>query len=75
MDRILRRAELHRAPVRGPTYHFNRGLGLIPGIDHILGSAEVSFDEAFRLRDRYDGRYPSDHYPVHAQVHLLRADR
>lgn len=66
--RILARGDLHRAPTIGPTFHFGTGVGVIPSIDHLLGSDGIRFLEASVLRDRFDAGYPSDHYPVHAVV-------
>lgn len=68
--RALMNAGLHRAPASGSTFHFNRGIHLIPAVDHILASACVELVDAGRLTARYDGRFPSDHYPVSATVAL-----
>ncbi|MFW5684295.1 MAG: endonuclease/exonuclease/phosphatase family protein [Spirochaetota bacterium] len=68
--RTLLDAGLHRAPTSGSTYHFNRGINLIPGIDHILGSRSIRFDGTTVIRRSYGGRFPSDHYPVVARVAL-----
>jgi len=53
------------APVAGSTYHLNRGLNLFGAIDHIgyWGSMTVSAGP-FVLRDKFEGEWPTDHYPV-----------
>lgn len=49
----------------GPTFHFNRGLGLLPAIDHIMISDPLDdVDGVRRLTRDYDGVFPSDHYPI-----------
>jgi len=72
---ILRRAGLHRAATTGSTFHFNRGVHIIPGIDHILGSDGVAFADPTVARARYDGIHPSDHYPIRARATLTAAIR
>lgn len=67
---ILRRAGYERAPARGATFHFNRGLNVMPGIDHVLVSGGVEVLGAWVDREAYGERYPSDHYPVVADVRL-----
>ncbi|MEL6582358.1 MAG: endonuclease/exonuclease/phosphatase family protein [Pseudomonadota bacterium] len=57
-------------PVRGATYHFNRGLNLFGAIDHIGVSEGLSGGQVHVLRKRYDGVFPSDHYPISADVFL-----
>jgi len=57
--------------VRGSTYHFNRGVNLTPAIDHIAATPDASpTGEAFVLRQRFAGDWPSDHYPVLADFTL-----
>jgi endonuclease/exonuclease/phosphatase family metal-dependent hydrolase len=70
--RRIRAEGLERVPVRGSTFHFHRGIDVIPAIDHILHSPGLSVKGAAVLRDRYLGTWPSDHYPVLAV--LDRAD-
>ncbi len=65
---ILRRAGFARAGANGPTFHFRRGINLLPAIDHILGSAEVELSEATVHRNRFLDEFPSDHHPVSALV-------
>ncbi|SEQ48192.1 Metal-dependent hydrolase, endonuclease/exonuclease/phosphatase family [Loktanella sp. DSM 29012] len=53
------------APVPGSTYHLNRGINLFGAIDHLAASGPVSLiGEPQVLRRKFDGRWPSDHYPV-----------
>ena len=54
-----------------PTYHLGLGLGATPAVDHILVSRE--FGEARDIevyRGRYEGSFPSDHYPIQATYDL-----
>ncbi|AKS47023.1 Metal-dependent hydrolase, endonuclease/exonuclease/phosphatase family [Octadecabacter temperatus] len=52
-------------PSQGSSFHFNRGLNLFPAIDHIGGINGVeSVGETFSVRGRFDGEWPTDHYPV-----------
>ncbi|MDT0683636.1 endonuclease/exonuclease/phosphatase family protein [Roseicyclus sp. F158] len=70
---ILREAGLVFAGVRGATYHLNRGLNLFGAIDHIAATDGVSLAGGPEvLRRRYDGIWPSDHYPVFADLVLPR---
>lgn len=64
----FRRAGYRRARANGATFHFFRGLRIVPAIDHILGSGEVVLSNPEVHRERFDGSYPSDHYPVSATV-------
>jgi len=51
--------------VPGSTYHFNRGLNLTPAIDHIAVTGDMqALGEATILRGKFEGNWPSDHYPV-----------
>ena len=65
---ILRRAGYARARANGPTFHFRRGINLIPAIDHVLGSPDVTFGESEVHRNRFLGQFPSDHHPVSTLV-------
>lgn len=62
---ILEEAGLSFARVPGATYHADRGINLLPAIDHI-GAAHVGAPVSGPdvLQRRYDGVWPSDHYPV-----------
>ncbi len=54
------------------TFHFGQGIGIWPAIDHILHGPGIERTEDARIhRDRFNGRFPSDHYPVSANYRLL----
>lgn len=62
---------LRFAPFSGSTYHLNRGLNLFGAIDHIATSAGVApVGPPVVLREKFGGRWPSDHYPVYADYVL-----
>jgi endonuclease/exonuclease/phosphatase family metal-dependent hydrolase len=61
---IVRRAGMRVAPPRGSTFHHYRGLHLLPAIDHLLFTPPFFHLRTGVLRGRYDGVWPSDHYPV-----------
>ncbi|MCB5200822.1 endonuclease/exonuclease/phosphatase family protein [Loktanella sp. TSTF-M6] len=62
---IFKDAGFTFAPVPGSTYHLNRGINLFGAIDHLAASGPVSLiGEPQVLRRKFDGRWPSDHYPV-----------
>jgi endonuclease/exonuclease/phosphatase family metal-dependent hydrolase len=63
MRRFMRAGFDHSA-IRRATFHFNRGLNLIPAIDHILHSDGLETRKGYIARGKRDGVYPSDHYPV-----------
>lgn len=66
---ILADAGLDFLPVKGATYHLNRGLNLFGAIDHIGLSAGLrAARDPFVLRDKFDGEWPTDHYPVIADI-------
>lgn len=52
------------------TYHKFHGLILGSKIDHILVDPQVQVIAAAINRREFDGRYPSDHYPVSVMVKL-----
>lgn len=57
--------------VPGATVHWNLGLHLFGAIDRIGASREVAFAQGpFVVQRRYDGRWPSDHHPVVADLTL-----
>lgn len=70
--RLLRGAGLVFPPVHGATFHFNMGLDLFGAIDHIAHGPGVEAAPPQVLRERFDGRWPSDHYPVVVDLHLRR---
>ena len=68
---ILADRGLEFAPVKGSTYHLNRGLNLFGAIDHIasIGDAELVGDPIV-LRRKFNDEWPTDHYPVIADYRL-----
>ncbi|WP_333714721.1 endonuclease/exonuclease/phosphatase family protein [Yoonia sp.] len=68
---ILAAAGLDFAPVEGATFHFNRGINLFAAIDHIAAAGDASLaGPPFVVRQKYDGEWPTDHYPVVADYRL-----
>ena len=64
-------AGLDFAPVKGATYHFNRGINLFGAIDHIAIAGNAILDgEPVVLRQKFNGEWPTDHYPVVADFQL-----
>ena len=58
-------------PVAGSTYHLNRGLNLFGAIDHIAVAGPVApLGPPHVQRRKFDGRWPSDHYAVLADLVL-----
>ena len=56
-------------PVTGATYHFDRGLNLFGAIDHIGHSAGLRpVGPPVVLREKFEGEWPTDHYPVVADL-------
>lgn len=69
--RILERAGLAFAPVADSTFHFDRGLNLFGAIDHLASSAGAEpLGAPAVLRARFEGVWPSDHYPVAGDFRL-----
>ena len=62
--RTLTAAGLSLAPGGGPTFHFYRGINLIPAIDHLLFTPPFEHRRTEVLRNSYRGSWPSDHYPL-----------
>ena len=47
------------------------GLPLLPAIDHFLISADVRLQSEIKVwRDKYDGVYPGDHFPISVLLEL-----
>ena len=68
---MLADAGLSFVQVDGSTYHFNRGLNLFGAIDHFgLSEGLSATGPAHVLRDKFGGEWPSDHYPVVADILL-----
>lgn len=62
---ILEDAGVTFWPAQGSTYHFNAGLNLFPAIDHIGGTGGITpVGDVFSIRDKFNGEWPTDHYPV-----------
>lgn len=53
---------------RRGTYHFGFGVTLWPRIDHVLVSQKLHILNGYIERHNHEGIYPSDHYPVFAEV-------
>lgn len=68
---ILQDTGLTFAPIKGSTFHLNRGLNLFGAIDHIahVGEATPAGDPIV-LRQKFDGEWPTDHYPVIADYRV-----
>lgn len=68
---ILAEAGLEFAPVAGSSFHFNRGINLFGAIDHIARSGNARLiGDPIVLRRKFDGEWPTDHYPVIADYQL-----
>lgn len=66
---ILAEAGWDCLPVKGATYHLNRGVHLFGAIDHIALSGGLRADGPPQVfRQKFDDRWPSDHYPVVADI-------
>ncbi|MEM1079068.1 MAG: endonuclease [Pseudomonadota bacterium] len=60
-------------PTEGATYHFNRGVNLFGAIDHIaLAGPMTSAGPPAVLRQMFEGEWPTDHYPLVADILLSR---
>lgn len=63
---------LNFLPVRGATYHLNHGINLIGAIDHIAHTTGLQpVGEPVVLRQKFDGEWPTDHYPVIADFRFV----
>ncbi|QFS81400.1 Endonuclease/Exonuclease/phosphatase family protein [Roseivivax sp. THAF40] len=68
---ILEDAGLAFLDVDGATYHFDRGINLFGAIDHIgLSQGITARAGPFTLQRKFAGEWPSDHYPVLADITL-----
>ena len=69
--RIVEGTGVRFPKVRGATYHLNRGLNLFGAIDHIGLAGQIeSFGDPIVLRKKFDGEWPTDHYPVILDVRI-----
>ena len=66
--RQVREAGLSASGTKGSTFHFNRGLNILPGIDHVLTAGSLQAAGVRSYRERLEGVFPSDHYPVVAEL-------
>ena len=70
---ILEGAGLRFLPVTGATVHFDRGLNLFSAIDHVaIGPGVAAEGVPMVLRQSFGGVWPSDHYPVAADLVLTQ---
>lgn len=68
--RQLEASGLAPVPSRGASFHFNGGLDFLPAIDHILHGPRLRARGPARMfRGQSRGLWPSDHYPVWADLH------
>ena len=68
---VLEGAGFDFLPIAGSTYHLNYGLNLFGAIDHIAVAGNAKAQGApVVLREKFDGEWPSDHYPVIADITL-----
>lgn len=66
---ILKESGLKISKPSGSTNHFNIGLNILPAIDHILVSEGIGFIDGIKVwRNKYDGVWPSDHYPISTRL-------
>ncbi len=68
---LLEGAGLAFARVPGATFHFNRGINLYGAIDHLgVGPGVAVTGGPAVLRQQFGGVWPSDHYPVVADIRV-----
>lgn len=73
---ILEEAGVSFDRVPGATYHLNNGIHLFGAIDQLSRTDGVRLVRGPRVLQRqFDGEWPSDHHPVHADYILPRTDR
>lgn len=69
--RKLKSIPLSLVKPAGATLHFNRGLYIIPAIDHIFVNEKFLYpSKVERLKKRYAKVWPTDHYPVTVELQL-----
>jgi endonuclease/exonuclease/phosphatase family metal-dependent hydrolase len=61
---------LHPDALASGTYHRFVGVRFGPRVDYVLAGPGIRVREARILRDEWEGRYPSDHFPVSAKLVL-----
>jgi len=62
--------ERHPNALASGTYHRFVGVRFGPRVDYVLAGPGIRVVEARILRDEWEGRYPSDHFPVSAKLLL-----
>lgn len=63
--KTIAKAGLTFAPVEGATWHWNMGLHLNGPVDHLAWSEGIAMiGGPVVLRQKFDGEWPTDHYPV-----------
>jgi len=68
---VMGKAGVSWLPVEGSTYHWNRGINVTSPVDHIGYSAGLNpVSGPVVIRKRFDGEWPTDHYPVVADFVL-----
>ncbi len=68
---IIEGAGVTFPPIKGSTYHFNRGLNLFGAIDHLGHAGRITLEsEPVVVRQKFDGEWPTDHYPVVADFKI-----
>jgi endonuclease/exonuclease/phosphatase family metal-dependent hydrolase len=60
----LREKGFRLAQGYGSTFHFYRGINILPAIDHVLYAGALLHRETRVIRRRFGGVWPADHYPV-----------
>jgi hypothetical protein len=58
------RNRLYSAQLVAERIAFNRGISVQPAIDHVLFSNAFTYRSTRVIRDRIDGQWPSDHFPL-----------
>lgn len=67
--KLLKTIPLEFVLPAGSTFHFNKGLNITSAIDHILHTADVEpVGELIVSRKKYAKQWPSDHYPIAADL-------
>lgn len=58
-------------PVQGSTYHLNAGINLFGAIDHLGGTPNAQpITRPIAVRQKFDGEWPTDHYPVVGDIRI-----
>lgn len=68
--RIVASAGLSIARTRGSTFHFDKGINIQPAIDHVLYSPPFEYRNTRVIREKVEGHWASDHYPVFVTLSL-----